>query len=384
MNITLSNDLIWTYNWTGPTSVKQGTKLYYCGITSNGHQRVFMRDGSTVYANAILNTVSADDHSGPSLLAQLDKDVVAFYNRHDGDNLVRCKRASAGTLSFGAETTISFPSDVSYTQVLSDEDKVLLLVRCGKKAWYGVLSTDYAQTFGTPFSILDATSETGQCYMMTQPKASGEYLFAAQGHPTSGSWQDVGIGRINLGTGDISIASGVIANLDGTGLPLHKDDLDSVGMNLNTSQHSRMLDVGWKQGKFYGWYTKWSGDNIPKYYYFHQNSDGTITRVNSLLDAHTFAYANSSHYVGGVALDRNGNNIMYISEYTSGSQPWKIKQYTINSDMSVSSVDILIDSALPLVRPIAPVGENSVILQRLDTYTDYHNYSATAYERSRV
>lgn len=383
-NGTWSNDAIWSW-WTQTTSVKQGTNLYSAGVTSNAKWRIFKRDATNNVTNYIFGTASeADDHNAPSILAQNNKDVVVFYTEHANDSLIRTKRAAAGTLSFGSESTIDMGVTITYSQVLSHGDRVVLLTRSACQ-WFSVESTDYAQTWSEPQVLIDFCNVTdGSLYTLTQPTATaGVYHLAVYTRPTNPDWHDLLIGKIDLTNGNITNAAGTIGNLNGTGLPINETDLDSVGPVITADRKVRLLDIGTKQGKTYGWYAAWGDSFGPRYYYFTQDSSGTITRTNSGINAPVFAYEGAANYVGGVAIDRNGNNTVYISEEDSSSQPWKVRQYEIGSNHALTLTSTLIDSTLPLVRPVAPIGESSVLVQRLDTYNSYRDFQATAYERTR-
>lgn len=381
MNRTLSSDLIWSW-WTQPTAVKQGDNLYFGGVTSNAHWRMF-KANSTV-SNYILNTApEPDDHDAPSILAQPGKDVLTFYTRHSQDKIIRYKRAAVGTLAFGSESQITVPLSVAYTQVLSYGDRVLVLFRQGSK-WRFVESIDYGDTWGEPTIFLDLSAVTdGAAYLLTQPtNVEGVYHLAVTTRPTNTDWHDIVVGKVDLTNGNFTNFAGIVGNLDGTSLPLTNGDLDSIGCIVSPDRRVRLLDIGTKRGKTYGVYASWGDSFAPRYYYFYQNTDGSFTRVNPTIDAPVFAYSGAANYVGGVALDRNGNDTLYLSGKTGST--WKINQYTITSSMGLSYVDTLSDSSLPLVRPCAPIGCNSVIFHRLDTYNGYKDFQATTFERDRV
>lgn len=378
----VSENLTWTYNWVGPTAIKQGTNVYLSGLNSSGTYRLWKRDSSNNLAYASLATApEVDDHNTPAVLAQDNKNVVVFYTRHNDDKVMHYKVASAGSLTFGSDNTLTYSDTITYAQVWSYGDKVILVNRLGRCQWVYRVSEDYAATWGNETVLFDVCANNDLVYAMIQPTpTAGVFHLSFYSHPNQSTWKNILVGKLDLTNGNITDSTGTVANIDGTGLPLDETDLDHVDFPT-TDRTTRYFDIGTKQGKTYGWYAQQIGDNGWKYYYFYQNTDGTITRVNSNIAAPPFY----GTYLGGAALDRNGNNTLYLSEKAStGTQPWKLKQYTINSDMSITLVSTQADSASPLVRPVAPIGQNSVFFQRLGTYNDFTDFTPVdAYERTR-
>src|SRR5437868_9629272 len=82
-------DVAWCW-WTQPRATRLGDTLYLGGIASSGE--VFaaahhLHDGST--DRFVLAQLEPDDHNNPALVAVPGKRLLAFYSRHDADDVLR-------------------------------------------------------------------------------------------------------------------------------------------------------------------------------------------------------------------------------------------------------------------------------------------------------
>ena len=89
----LVDDLAWCW-WTQPRATRIGNIVFLGGISSDGEvfaATLDVRDGSV--RKASLARLEPDDHNNPALVATRGKPLLAFYCRHDADDLLRYRIA---------------------------------------------------------------------------------------------------------------------------------------------------------------------------------------------------------------------------------------------------------------------------------------------------
>lgn len=366
------------YSWhTYPLAKKVGDYIYFAGVRNDTDWYVSRRNGTTgvIYHQKIYDGVENDDHNSPSILINSGKKSHVFYTRHGQSVHVNHQESNAGTLAFTGHEHISFPENVTYSQLMNDgSDKIVLLTRADSHKWRFRISTDYGDTWGASTTLIDASELAAQLYIHVTPTEADPniYSFVATAHPLETVWKDIVHGTIDFTTGDISTSAGVIANLDGTNLPLAKEDLDSVGVS---SDH-RLLDVCDKRGKTIIYYAKWS-DTTPVQYWQAVLDSGVWTHsFTGIYAGEAFYYKCDAKYIGGMAFDRNGRNIVWVSRQTPYCK-WKIEQYELDEEFALVNPTLVAQDTLPLVRPTAVYGDDSAIYQKLVSYTNYQTFSST-------
>jgi hypothetical protein len=180
-------------------------------------------------------------------------------------------------------------------------------------------------------------------------------------------------GVINFNTGDVSNATGVIANLDGTGLPLTETSLDDI-VPCTGTEVARLFDVGEAHGKPVVLYAKWDdAEEIEAtYYYAFKDDEGEWQHMATGIACGEPFYAPSRYY-GGMSIDKNGNNRLALSREEAGT--WYIDSYDINSNLTLGSKTVIAtNNTYPLVRPCFVEGGDSVVYQELKKYDHYTDY----------
>lgn len=361
------------YTWHTHPIATEKTDLFFTSISNQGNARAFLNSSSSYFTG---NSFAEDDHNAPAVLAVPDKENLYFGTRHDNDDYMRFRKTSSGGINFGSETLLEFPGHLTYAQVWNYGDTVFLLTRVDSQNWYVMYSEDWGDNWSEPIHLFDYDS---QVYMMTKPFESDPsklHLVVAP-HPTESNSKDIWYGTLDMDSGDVSDFSGVQGNVfSGTGLPLVYSDLDGLGVQQGSTQRFRMLDVGDKYGKTVVYYAKWQHSTAqPDYYYAVQNSsDGSWARTNTGIEAPIFAYSGAGNYVGGMSLDKNGDDHIWISQKGAGGT-WSINKYPINSNMTLGTREIITTSSDPLVRPYAVFNSDKVIYQHLDAYNSYNDYN---------
>jgi hypothetical protein len=376
--VKVSGNAIYSW-WNHPIATKVGSDTYFTGITDVGAWRVF-KNSSTTYTT-LDDDGDGDDHNAPTILAKSGSDTIAFYTRHGTQNYVSYRKAAEGTLSFGSRQYVYFSGDVAYSQVLNNGNTIVLFTRVGT-TWEYSYSTDYGDTWSTSQTFYE--SVTGRVYLNFQESetTAGLYHFAAAYNPDNPNPHYIAYGQLNIVTGDVSnTADGVFDNIySPTGLPFRKGHLDDLGVIQNDDQHVRLLDVGDKYGKTVVYYAKWDGGITSRYYYAVHNTDGTWSRYAlGIYTGKCFTPTEEAkHYIGGLALNRNGTNTLYVSHESGGT--WYLQSFPINSDLTIGTANTIDTSTTyPLVRPYAIHGANTAIYQELHTYDTFKQYLSWLY-----
>jgi hypothetical protein len=376
--VKVSGNAIYSW-WNHPIATKVGSDTYFTGITDIGAWRVF-KNSSTTYTT-LDDDGDGDDHNAPSILVNAGKDTIAFYTRHNTQTYISYRVAPEGTLNFGTRQYIYFPTTVTYSNVISKGDRIVIFTRCGEN-WCSSVSEDYGQTWSTGQLFYESVS--GRVYMNLQQSEedSDIYNFATAYNPDNANPHYIVHGQFNIETGDVTTANGTVANIyDHTGtLPFRKQHLEDLAVIQNNDQHIRLLDVGDKYGKNVIYYAKWDGGTTSKYYYAVHNTDGTWSRYSlGIYTGKCFTPTEEAkHYIGGLALNRNGTNTLYVSHESGGT--WYLQSFPINSDLTIGTANTIDTSTTyPLVRPYAIHGANTAIYQELHSYITFKDYLGWLY-----
>src|SRR3990167_2552445 len=322
----VSSNLIYSW-WTHPIATQLDGSLYFSGVTSGGSERTFRKTGSTITKSILQTLPEADDHNAPSMLRETGKDALLFYTRHNRSNIVNYWRAPEGTIDFEDKGNLTFPYRVTYSQVLSEGNRIILLTRSGDCRWYARVNDNYGASgyWDTPKLVIDACGEIdGKLYVLTSPSANQPIVAAP--HPTDTSWSNVAYGEVDVASGQITSSEGVIGDID-AGDPIDKDQLDEVNPNQTSDQHTRLLDVGEMYGVPTIVYAKWGSNFDPRYYIAFYNGTGFDRYYLGLTAGVPFDGANTAKkYVAGAAIMHGTNNLVVAAESGGTST---IRQYPL-------------------------------------------------------
>lgn len=358
--------------WTRPIFIQAPTNLYFTAIANNKKWRAF-QNSSSIYKD-LDDCPELDDHNAPSILVRPSKDKFAFATRHGKSGVVNKFKANGGLSTFQDDGNLNHPGDVTYSQVLDYGNKICVFSRVNFNTWRFFRTTNWGSTWSSSRQLLDFGNYTGQMYMITAPTSTaGVYHLAIYGHPVGSNYRGMVYGRISMVTDNVANASGTIANLTGTNLPLTPNDFDDIAPTTGT-ERARLFDVGEAHGNPVILYAKWDDTNsIPAGYWMaYRDSSLNWNHVNlNILCGATFYQP--SRYYAGMSIDKNGNNKLYVAREDNGTS--YIESYPINSDMTIGTA-ILIDSSTTnrLVRPYAVEGGNEIAYQKLLHYNGYTNY----------
>lgn len=384
MATKISSNGGYTYNWTNPYAVYDGTDLWFTGINNAGIWRVFKNDTSSSLNYCDLDTAEDDDHNAPSLLIKSGKDKLVFYTRHNASQIVNYGKITvvSGQVTYTDLGNLYYPSNVTYTRALSYGDKIVLLTRSGTGKWQYRISEDWGANWGDAFVLLDYSE--GNIYPAIQEfdSTADKYHIAMALNPANTTPHFITYGTLDMTTGDVSNFAGVIGNIyDQTNLPLGKSDFDDLGVVNTSGRQTRLLDVADKQGKTCVVYCQWDGGVVSRYYKAIQNNDGSWTRStidNSngplVTGAEFTPTSEAKHYIGGISFDRNAQNRLYISNEESGT--WRIRKYELDSNLAlITPLTLQSSTDKPLIRPIGVKGQTKTLWQEARVYNGFGDYT---------
>lgn len=380
----LSNDLAYSW-WVHRIAVKEtGTNnLLYGGVKSNGDPRVFRWKLGNTEPTQIQNKVlydaeEADDHNGISILSQVGKDLLVFWQRHGASPYINYWRAPEGTFDFGAKKRITFPANVTYAQQMTVGDKIILICRVGSSGWHYVVSEDWGLTWGAPQPFFDGSAFGGQIYVNTIPLENDPTKFhvTAYGHPTSSPLRDMVYFEFDILSGDITASGEVVANLyDPEFTALVPGDGELVWTpNVEVAgERVRMLDVGDKHGNPAVLFAKWNDATQTPQYYVAWRNEGVWENFKYQSSGGVFNDGGGRKYTYGMCFDRNNENKLYMCAKEGNT--YKLKRYTVAADFTLSGETLLSDSTqYQLARPYAPFGREGVVYQVIISYPSFTNY----------
>jgi hypothetical protein len=374
MPSTISGNAIYTY-WNHPTSIEVDGVLWTCGITSNGTWRIFKND-NTNYADLGIGQI--DDHNSPAIAIGSGKMPIVFYTEHGVTPYIRYRRITedeTGQIVAGEEQFVHFGEQTTYVNVMVKDDVILLITRSGATTWKYCVSYDWASSWTQAATFIDG-GEGSKPYCLARPTEETEYKYhlAAYGHPTESLWNIIVSGTIDMNTGDIARSDGtIVANVFlGTGLPLGTTSLEEV-YNPGAG-NSRLLDIGDKKGRQIVYYARWTGNDPstkPDYWQAVRKPNGGWEHSYIVSSGGNFE-GTSRQYLGGIAIDRSGRDIVYISR-KSGSN-WLIEEWDIDLRLQAYSPHPLATATNRLIRPYVPDNTSNLIYQNVTVYNSYIDY----------
>jgi hypothetical protein len=377
----LVDDLAWCW-WTQPRATRIGNIVFLGGISSDGEvfaATLDVRDGSV--RKASLARLEPDDHNNPALVATQGKPLLAFYCRHDADDLLRYRIGSQpeAIADWSEERTLRFDGITTYAQAHAFGDEVHLFTRVGDTKWGYVRSDDWGESWSEPTDFLALPTDQ-ETYMPTALLADGRTLrVAVAGHPKNYEqrpWHEVRVCVVDLATGEVTLPSDgrVLANLrDGSALPVRGEGLELVHA-ASDGRTVNLFDVSDGDPFEVGFVSKRSGDDATDDARYHVTAfrDGVWTTEEVAPAGTIFGYIHAGFYAGGIAFPHETpGGCAYVSRESDGL--WHVELLTRNGEGSWGARPLVEPSTTRIVRPW-PVRNPSVGLDfvalALERYDD--------------
>lgn len=210
--------------FSNPQAQVIGGKVYATGVRSDGMTTV-LEFGGTGESWSIEKR-QADDHNVGALLWKAGKAPIAFYYEHTGGSTTIYRRGTAADTVdlFGARQTRAMGGNTDYVHAHADNpddasDNLITFSRVDARYWRFTRSTDWGANWAAVVTLVDFGSGN-QGYLRTA-QVGTKIRVGAWGHATLSTFPYSAYFEIDTATGAITSAAGtVLANLDGTGLPL--------------------------------------------------------------------------------------------------------------------------------------------------------------------
>jgi putative BNR repeat neuraminidase len=354
----LQADLAWCW-WTRPRATRIGDRLYVGGIASDGAVLAAAHDLRSASVERFeLARLEPDDHNNPAILAVPGKPLLAFYARHDADDLLRFRLGSQpeDVTAWEPERRLAFAGVTTYAQAHAVGEEIHVFTRVGDTKWGYAWSPDWGRTWSEPvdFISLETDQET---YMPTALLPDGRTLrVAIAGHPKNYErrpWHRIGGVVVDLPTGGVSLPSGgeQLADLrTGRGLPLGGGQLEPVceageGRTLN------VFDVGRGDVFEIAYSSKAAGDDdtTDARYEIAALRDGSWEVETIAATGAIFGYIHAGFYVGGMAFSEERDGTVFVSREDGGL--WHLERWQRNGDGRWASRAVFAPSTERVVRP---------------------------------
>ena len=349
-----------TYSWwTHPIAHVGPDGKTHVGTVSSAGEVAARRDCT----KTVLEMGEPDDHDAAAVVTHATKARIAFYPGHNDRRAVRYRIGSS-------TREVALPGLVSYAQILTSGDRIVLLTRVNLCAWYLVRSDDWSLTWSAPIRLIDDCAAGGSVYLTTKPHQStaGSFRLAVYG----GTWNGMHYGQINISTGRLTLPGDLeVANVrSGSGLPLVPGKL-AMAYESRARRDTRLLDVGQVNGRPLIVFAEWLPFGPARYVTAMYGATGTWVIRRSLPLAGK-PFWRPSMYIGGASITDAGDIV--VARESEGS--WMIEQHGLTST-GWSRRATLAKGTAPLVRPYAVRGGDSVIFQRVARYTDYRHFKTS-------
>lgn len=391
----LAEDAAWCW-FADPRAVYhkgEQERIYYGYINSKGDVMIGARDqktGKTETFN-LHPELQIDDHNVPSILFLPDGKLLAFYTHHNGKFFTRKSKRAEDITEWEEERILEFGPGkklicYSHPVMLAEENnRIYMFFRSryvtGKKAtfkdWYQMMSysDDLGQTWTDAQRVMDSYDVDNPVYMKVSSdnKSRIDILFT-DGHPKIGA---ASVYHMYYKDGQLHQTSGKsIAPL--SAMPIGVDKIDKVYDVTKHKTKSWIWDIALdKKGHPIIAYTRYPHETDHRYHYARW--DGKKWLDEELVKAGPYitrlrpgAKLLEGHYSGGVVLDHNNTDNVYLSREINGKfeiQEWKRngKEWTIKEITKQSQQDN--------VRPYVVYGSHKpIVLWMQGTYHHYTDY----------
>lgn len=304
--------------------------IYIGSENSKGYSSVnlyqFSGKASHIYAYPLSSWSAKDDHNYPSLLKLKNGDLLATYSRNPSRKMYyRMAKITSGKskqkqLSWGPENIVDLDNGMSYNNamMLSGEDNRIY-------NWYSIFtgspaiitSDDQGKSWSKDFSYMNAGKYHSSPYLkyVTDRKERVDILYT-DGHPRNESQNNIY---------HIYYCKGQFFKSDGTPIK----SLDSARKNpIDPADGTKIYD-GKHQGPGWVWDIEYDQNKNPvaayisaadfaegndlRYRYAKWNAVNKQWQERQIAYAGNHLYVPENHFAGGITIDPENTNVVYIS-----------------------------------------------------------------------
>jgi len=354
-----------------PRAIQHGGKTYfgYGDPAGNVFVSAYNEYGQ-LETSPVLHSFSADDHINPAILLLPDGRLLVCYSDHSGPTMYCRKSINPDDISdWSPEVEAVSGTYICYPNLayLSAEDKIYLFYRgSGSEAeWSFVTSDDFGDSWSSEKLLF---SLSGQQYFKTFSDGIDTIYFIHSGHPDA---ELTSVYFFYYKNGNFYKADGtLICSL--ADLPLSRADMDLVYDASETGVKAWIWDIVVKNGTPYIVFATFPSTSDHRYNYAYW--DGSKWVVHEICAAGGYLYADQPYYSGGITIDRESPNIVYLSKQIDGIFEI-IKAETSDEGASWSFTNITENSAHWNIRPVAVRNPSDIrVLWGYGVYESYTDF----------
>lgn len=394
----IAEDAAWCW-FSDPRAVYhkgERERIYYGYINSKGDVLIGARDQKTGQTETfnLHPELQIDDHNVPSILFLPDGKLLTFYTHHNGKFFMRKSKRAEDITEWEEERILEFGPGkklicYSHPVMLSEENnRIYMFYRCRYvtdktatfKDWYQMMSysDDLGATWTDGQRVMDSYEVNNPVYMKisSNDKSRIDILFT-DGHP--------------------KIGPASVYHMYYKGGQLHQTNGQAIGpvsaMPIGVDKINKVYDVTVHQTKSWIWdialdkkghpviaYTRYPHETDHRYHYARW--DGKKWHDEELCKAGPYitrlrpgAKLLEGHYSGGVVLDHNNTDHVYLAREINGKfevQRWQRNKN--NWDITEITRQSQQDNVRPYVVKYTPAKKPTVLWMQgiYHHYTDYN------------
>lgn len=374
---------------------REGIYIGYINSKGNVMVQSFNLKSGKMGEFTLHQELQVDDHNVPALLVLPDGKLLAFYSEHNGNIFMR-KSKLAEDISEWEEEVILLQKDIKnrYCYVnpvmLSDENNRIYLfgrniVRNDKGTYadtrtYCIYSDDLGATWGKELNILDNLGLNSRQYVKvaSNDRARIDFLFT-NGHPTQ--QENVSVYHMYYENGNFKQTDGSYISSFEKEEPVKINNVNKIHDADKESPRAWIWDITLDKGNNpVVTYTLYPSPT--NHLYYHARWNGKEWIKNKIVDSGKYITILrpskkllEPHYSGGIVLDYNNPNTVFISREVNGT--FEIEKRVIEESGNQKIQPITSHSQVDNLRPynVAKKTEGSPLLLWMEGnyfhYTDF-------------
>lgn len=392
MASTLISDGIWTW-FNHPVAQVANGKLFV-GSMSKNMQRPCITAYDLVNQDEIVSAFADDasigendDHNNPAVLVLANGELLTAWSGHSNVSIGSASATStnAGDVRFWDTKVTGSTANSAYAQLLQAGDTnstIYWFYRnhdASERPQYFRTSTNNGASWSSSTKFF--ANGSNRPYFRWWKTSGSRFDFACtEAQPTEGT-TDIYHGYMTIasdGTRAYYKSDGTSIG-DDTALPLDQTDLTLV--YDGTTNRAWIWDLKSYSGTPYVVFAVFvGGTSTHEYHRGYWN--GSSWTTEKICDAGTsgtadYLYAAEAYYSGGVCLDPNNTEIVYVSrEYGSGD--FRVETWTKSGGTWSKTADLSGNTSSVNARPVAVDNSGStIVLWWSGTYTSYTSYNTS-------